>query len=161
MFHSNFLMINWLLSFICCKPTVSLQRDYWRQLGNTSFHSNNPDVICLPKWWSWSEWLRLYSVYTQYIFSLYSAVFRLYSVIYGYPVSLFNLILIQRKTTAQPLYAFICTQEANPIPYCWLRLQKNSFQVTEGTDHSWKPFSNRCVVPFVLLQNTMAKNVIW
>jgi len=48
MFHFNFLMIKWSLRFICCKPTVDVQEYYRRRLRNTMFHSNNPDVICLP-----------------------------------------------------------------------------------------------------------------
>lgn len=92
-------------------------------------------------------------------FSLYLAVFRLYSILYGYPVSLFYLILKQGKTPAQPAYAFACTQEAELMPYSWLRLQKNSFQVTQGTDHSWKHFSDRYMGPFIHLQNTIKRKI--
>lgn len=67
--------------------------------------------------------------------------------------------LFDRKPAENPssASAFTYTQEAELMPYSWLRLQKNSFHVTHGTDHSWKPFSDKYTVPLILFQNTITK----
>ena len=89
----------------------------------------------------------------QFIFSCFQVVFNISCA------SSFTFLFDTKKgeNPAQPACAFTCTQEAELMPYSWPRLQKNSFQVTQGTDHSWEPFSDRYTVPFIHLQNTITK----